>query len=481
MQKHLPFWALLVAVFTLLCGINYVRYGMFTDGILYAAIAKNMAMGQGSFWAPVFSETSGTFLGHPPLHFFLESLFFRVFGETYLTERLCCLVSALLVSFMMHRIWQQYLPKYRAFSFVPLLFFFLIEDVFLTYTYNLIECTLTLFTTASFLCVIPILQGKKSNKAIIFIAFVAALFAAFLSKGPVGLFPLSVFGIGWLILRKPNLKNAIFWTIGTVAALAAILFVLLQFDAPYERFSAYWQEQIIGSMNAAQTSIEGVGNMRGHRLHILKRWFDKMLPVLIVSVLIFGVAYRRGVNLLCSETAKRSSLLLLLGLAGTLPYTLILKQASYYLVPAYVFFALGFGAFIIPEVERLIEKIKVKSFGFKIFQTIVGVALIGVFGYLFTQIGETDRRDKILLSDVNKISTIVPKGTIINVKTSKPQFSLIHFLERYHDISVDESNAKQTYFLTDKNGTQKPNADCKNLNLDLELFQLYTCEMKKAN
>ena len=471
MQKHLPFWGLLITIFTLLCGINYVRYGMFTDGILYAAIAKNMAMGQGTFWFPVFSETSGIFIGHPPLHFFLESLYFRVFGDGYLTERLYCLTSALIVSFMMHRIWQQYLPKYRTLSFVPLLFFFLIEDVFLTYTYNLLECTLTLFTTASFLCVMPILQNKKSNKVVVFISFVAALLAAFLSKGPVGLFPLAIFGIGWLVLRTPNFKNAIIWTFTTVTALTAIIFILLQFEAPFQSLSAYWEEQVMGSA-LASTEIEGQGNMRGNRLHILKRWFDKMLPVLITTALITGVAWRQKTNLFRSATAKRSAVLLLLGLAGTLPYTLISKQASYYLVPAYVFWALGFGVFIAPEVARLIEKINTKSLAFKVFQSIVSVSLIVVFGYLFTQIGETDRRDKKLLSDVRKIGEVVPNGTIIFTKNAKVQYSLYHFLERYYDISVDDTPAGHAYVLVDKG----MKFDCEVVELDLELFDLYRCE-----
>ena len=475
MQKYLPFWALLIALFTLLCGINYVRYGMFTDGILYAAIAKNMAVGQGTFWFPVFSETSGTFIGHPALHFFLESLYFRVFGDSYLTERLYCLTSALLVSFMMHRIWQQYLPKYRALSFVPLLFFFLIEDVFLTYTYNLLECTLTLFTTASFLCIIPILQNKKSNKTVVFISFVAALFAAFLSKGPVGFFPLATFGIGWLALRTPNLKNAFIWTLTTIIALTTIIFILLQFEAPFQSLSAYWEEQVMGSVNAA-TTVEGQGNMRGNRLHILKRWFDKMLPVLVIVALITGFAWRQKVNLFRSETAKRSMVLLLLGLAGTLPFVFISKQASYYLVPAYVFFVLGFAAFIAPEVARLIDKINVKSVPFKVFQTVVAVSLIAVFCYLFTQIGETDRRDKKLLSDVRKVGTLVPSGTIIFTKNAKAQYSLYHFLERYYDISVDDEKAGHSYVLTDKGMGLDSEKGCNIVDLDLELFNLYLCQ-----
>ena len=475
MQRYLPFWGLLVSIFTLLCGINYVRYGMFTDGILYAAIAKNMAMGQGTFWFPVFSETSGTFIGHPALHFFLESLYFRVLGDGYLTERLYCLTSVLLLSYIMHCVWQQYLPKYRAYSFVPLLFFFLIEDVSLTYTSNLLECTLSLFTTASFLCVIPILQNKNNNRIVAFMSFIAALCAAFLSKGPVGLFPLSIFGIAYLVSKTPNFKNALVWTLSTIAALTAIFIILLQFDAPFQSLSAYWDEQIMGSVNAvAATGVEGEANMRGNRLHILKRWFDKMLPILIATALIMGGAWRKKISLLGSETAKRSAILLLLALAGTLPYTLISKQASYYLVPAYVFWALGFGAFIVPEVARLVESINVKSLAFKFFQAVVAVSLVTVFAYLFTQIGETDRRDRKLLSDVRKIGELVPTGTIIFTKNDRPQYSLYHFLERDYDISVDNEQGSHAYVLTDKG--MKLEGNCKAIDMSLDLFVMYKCE-----
>lgn len=41
--------------------------GMFGDGLLYAAIAKNLAHGVGTFWAPVLSSTTyAPFREHPP-------------------------------------------------------------------------------------------------------------------------------------------------------------------------------------------------------------------------------------------------------------------------------------------------------------------------------------------------------------------------------------------------------------------------------
>ncbi|WP_019218068.1 hypothetical protein [Legionella tunisiensis] len=46
------------------------------DGIIYAAIAKNLSLGYGSLWQPYYSQTDfSSFYEHPPLVFYFQSLF----------------------------------------------------------------------------------------------------------------------------------------------------------------------------------------------------------------------------------------------------------------------------------------------------------------------------------------------------------------------------------------------------------------------
>jgi hypothetical protein len=59
-----------LAVVTLLLALTLPRMaqrGMFSDGLVYATIARNMAIGVGSLWAPNYTQTAWSeFYEHPP-------------------------------------------------------------------------------------------------------------------------------------------------------------------------------------------------------------------------------------------------------------------------------------------------------------------------------------------------------------------------------------------------------------------------------
>ena len=56
---------------------------MFMDGVLYATMAKNLANGIGTFWQSHMSEIIfPAFINHPPLAIGLESIFFRILGDS---------------------------------------------------------------------------------------------------------------------------------------------------------------------------------------------------------------------------------------------------------------------------------------------------------------------------------------------------------------------------------------------------------------
>ncbi|MGQ3014586.1 MAG: hypothetical protein ACT6QS_12830, partial [Flavobacteriales bacterium] len=53
-----------------------VTEGLFLDGLVYATVARNMAQGSGTFFIPLFEANMHVpFFEHPPLVFWLESLF----------------------------------------------------------------------------------------------------------------------------------------------------------------------------------------------------------------------------------------------------------------------------------------------------------------------------------------------------------------------------------------------------------------------
>jgi 4-amino-4-deoxy-L-arabinose transferase-like glycosyltransferase len=63
-----------------------IQEGMFFDGVTYAAISRNLAIGKGTFW-DVYFRGNWRFSEHPPLMFGIQALFFKTLGDHYLTER----------------------------------------------------------------------------------------------------------------------------------------------------------------------------------------------------------------------------------------------------------------------------------------------------------------------------------------------------------------------------------------------------------
>ena len=90
-----PFRLLTFAVFAAATVPRLAHRGMFVDGVTYASIARNLAEGRGSFWSPSYTATLyPQFHEHPPLGFWLQSLWFRVFGDHLFVERLDALTRA---------------------------------------------------------------------------------------------------------------------------------------------------------------------------------------------------------------------------------------------------------------------------------------------------------------------------------------------------------------------------------------------------
>ena len=81
-RKNPEFWLRLAMVFLFFWIIHrgLVDMNMIHDGIIYASIARHLAEGMGSVWFPYSMFDEASFHHHPPLVFWLQSLFYSVFG-----------------------------------------------------------------------------------------------------------------------------------------------------------------------------------------------------------------------------------------------------------------------------------------------------------------------------------------------------------------------------------------------------------------
>src|SRR5215831_14553482 len=86
------YWWLAGALLVALTASRMTQRSMFVDGMVYASIARNLALGVGSLWAPAYTATAyTTFYEHPSFGFFTQSLAFRILGDHLIVERLYAL------------------------------------------------------------------------------------------------------------------------------------------------------------------------------------------------------------------------------------------------------------------------------------------------------------------------------------------------------------------------------------------------------
>ena len=153
-MKHLPFRIFTLAIFIGLIIPLLVQDGMFMDGVLYTAVAKNQAEGFGSFWYPIFADTWNkhgvhTFHEHPPLVFGIQSLFFKIFGTSIYVERFYSLLSAIITAWLIHINWKALFQNQKhliKFSWLPILFWIIIPICFWSFQNNMQENTMGIFT-----------------------------------------------------------------------------------------------------------------------------------------------------------------------------------------------------------------------------------------------------------------------------------------------------------------------------------------------
>ena len=168
--------------------------GMFMDGMLYSAVAHNLANGYGSFWFPRFSEMNvaglETFHEHPPLIFGLQAIWFEFFGSAFWVERTYSLLMAIITAGLIVLTWRSWMQdrSEKSLVWLPLLLWIIMPTVHWCYHNNMMETTMAVFTTAA------VLFSVKARERMFWPGHLLAglmVFFAVMAKGIPGLFPIA--------------------------------------------------------------------------------------------------------------------------------------------------------------------------------------------------------------------------------------------------------------------------------------------------
>ena len=463
-SQTLPFYLFAAGVFLIIVYQDLLSNGMFLDGLIYSTVSKNLADGIGTFWNPHFTATClPEFHEHPPLAFGIQSLFYRLLGGSRFIDKFYSIVTVLIVGYIILKIWKTLGYKH---GWLPLFIWILTPTVFWASYNNLLENTLTIFTTLSMLFYLK----NQENKNVFFIlhsGFMLSL--GFLTKGFVAFFPWTFPFLLWLIIRQKSFGKMIIDSIGIfVFTLIPLLLLILLFPVARISLHKYIDNQVIESLRNAVTV--------DSRFDIVKRLFSELAPAAGLCILLLVWSrIRKYPTILVKENSKKALVFVLLGLTGVLPIMLSMKQSGFYIIPAYPFFALGTGILMYPLIGSLINKINYDSRGFLFFKWF-GYGLF--FGGIILSIYFSDHysRDKDKIKDIYTILPEIPHGTIINITPDVySDWSLHAYFGRFKNISLDPDSTNKREYLLIKNEyySDTLNTNYKISELNTIVYQLF--------
>lgn len=436
----LTFYLFTVGVFLIIICQNIFSNGMFLDGLIYSTVSRNLAEGIGTFWNPHFTSTCmPDFHEHPPLAFGIQSIFFSAFGDSRFIDRIYSLFTVLIEGLLILRIWKTLGLKH---GWTVLLLWLITPTVFWTSYNNLLENTLTVFTSLSVLCY---LKNEENNKTYLLIISGVILSLGFLTKGFVSLFPWTFPLFLWIFLRKKSfgrmIADSLIIFLGTTIPL---LFLVLAFPVARLSLLKYIDNQVLFSIRNIVTV--------SSRFDIVVRLLNEIAPLVILCLLFFVVAGFAKLEITVKMKNTRKALAFIaLGLSGVLPIMISLKQSGFYILPVYPFFAIATALLLYPYIDHLLSKINYKSKGYKIF-TFIGIIVFSVGIFLSVIFSGGYSRDREKLKDTWSVLPYLPSGSIVNISPQMYEdWSLHGYFERFKHVSLDpDPENKREYLLIRK-------------------------------
>jgi hypothetical protein len=477
--RHRPFQIFTIAFIAAMFFPRVLPEGMFADSLTYASIARNMAEGRGSFWSPYFSSSfwipfqgaQYAFYGHPTLAMGMQSVLFKVIGDHWFVEKLYCIIIWCLSVFLMIKLWQQQ-GRDKHLWWLPVLVWYMMPTVLWSYPNFILDNTMAVFSIISAFIILKqypppdyfgtgqyfsiLLENNSKSQISIFQLLFAGIFLhlAFLTKGPVGLFPLAIPCIYWFVFEKNIGKKAFlkaithtFWLfVGSFGTL-----ILWYFYEPARNFwEKYINIQLVSSISENdQTEAYSVWDY----FFIPKQLLIQSAPLFGVLLLLFLFSKIKKTAFAFEKTVSQKALFfLLIALSGSLPMMISHKASDYFLLPALPFLALGFCLWLEPTVSLWLDKYTMSVHKSLIINRFMYVLAAGVGVYCLLQIGRVGR-EKELIHDIKLLSqnNTIPSGAKIAVCDRMMGHFYYHaYFQRYNTWELTPlSDTTTRYFIND--------------------------------
>lgn len=469
---NIPWWILTVSVVLAFTLPVLVQDAMFQDAMLYSSVSHNLALGIGTFWFPQYSTLNiagiPSFHEQPPLVFGIQSIFYKVLGDSIYVERFYTLLALIAHIILINALWKLNFDKSqgeRKLGWIAVFFWILIPVCWWSFHNNLMENTMSLFDLAAIILVVQNLKKPVINYPEWIIAGFMIFLASF-SKGLPGLFPIVAPMLFWIVNRETSFRKNFLFTLLLFSVPALIYTILFLVSVSRESLSIYVFERLLVRVDTMPTS--------SYRLEIFWRLFTELVPVILSIAIVLAVGYFKKAKLQINENSKSASFYFLIGLSGSAPLALTMVQKGWYLVPSFPYFAIAAAMLISPYISKSLASIDISGRKFKALFILSIIFFISVIAVSATQWGKISR-EKETLSDVYKIGEVVPRFSTITVPENQYDeynFILQGFLVRHFNISIDPTR-KYTYFLNEKGKAVEIPDEYHEVDIALEKYELF--------
>ena len=420
---------------------------LFVDGLTYAAISRNMAAGKGTFWQPYFADSfwmsyndrCAFFCEHPPLMLGMESLLFRVLGDTTAVENIYNTIVLAVIILLIVLVWKKLFKKnkrIKTLAWLPVLYWYALRVVWWSVPNNLLDTTMAIFCLLACYFQLHAFSSPKFRNWYWILSGIM-VFLACLVKGPVGLYPLALPVIYVIVFGKNHLRIAVPGLSITITAFFVLTGLILLYPPANYFLTNYFQGQVVLALLQKR---EKVRNDWTAHIYLLKVLITNIIPHLIITGSLYIISIYSKLETRISTASKKVFLLtLFIAISGIFPMLISVKQGDYYLMPALPFVGLFFAALTVEILMSIISR-------FNSIPQILFPALTMVFciaaGYKLVH-PEKDY----MFETSRKIAEYVPDNSTIYLPKEIFILSEIHApFQRYNRLSMT-SDLHQTKYL----------------------------------
>jgi hypothetical protein len=293
----------------------------------------------------------------------------------------------------------------------------------------MLEATQALLTTASVLLIVRgVLAARVRDSVLPSAGAAVAMAAAFLTKGPVGLFPLAVPALAILLLRpaRPSLPRiAIVWITLLITAGALGGMILAIPDARHA-LAEFGRTHVV-------PVLQGERGLPRRSFDIARHFTLGILARMGALAVVLWLIRPRGRGV---PAVRWNAALFFfgVGLIASVPLLASPVLAGHYFVPSVPFFALAVAASALPAVQGYRER---TNGPVRFIPIGIAAALVLLAALVLVLRGPMEKRDADLVAAIQRVGAEVPAGATIGTCASAAEDWGQHgYFQRFSRVSL---------------------------------------------